>query len=665
MLLQLTLTTLACSVPPASGPQMQTFDVTDFGATPDAAWNDDAIGIRDAIESAMTFDGDAEVVFPPGTYHLKSSEPTSTAQNPPRAAFGIGPKYVDTGAPDYKAHSVTLSGDGATLILVDDGTNQMDRVRAIDVDNVDGLTLSGPTIDYQDALGRPSTFTLCEITGFTVGGSGAKIQTRVTILDGYAEPITDNSFTNYGHNHVFEPATNELAVHAPTRDIKSIELTDPVNGEYTITHLAMGAAFDSSEVGQILALPEPQTFVAIRLFDVDGLTIQGLTLLASPHFGIHSIGCTDVFVDQLSVVPGPPPPGATRPRLISVNRDGLHVQSPRGAVSITDSVFAYTGDDSIAVHGWYYRALGPGVPVDPRDPSSPIEFEVNTGGPSGSNYPVVGDPIRVYAPWSGVGTPTITDTTIGNVTPVSGTNARIQLDPHVPVQDGTLLSNLAAAADGLIVSGCSVTQAGSRGMLLHSTQCLVADNTVHRTLNTGIAFHSSLYWQGIATPNSGVPGGVMLFQNEVSHAAVREGGSDSVRGSITVIHATPEEQNWPSDDLINGAFIVDNVIRNAHGPSVMVSNSTLVEIVGNDFCNPKRDGAWVDGDRCVVLDAIVDLDYVAQVLVSDNHIYGLNGSLDPVVAWHQSCIGSPTFTSSGFQNHAGHIPGTCLSVSQP
>jgi len=94
---------------------------------------------------------------------------------------------------------------------------------------------------------------------------------------------------------------------------------------------------------------------------VDGslaTTFYGLKLLASPGMGIlENGGAGGMVLQNVSIVPGPRPAGATTDRLVSTNSDGTHFITVERGPTIQDCTFANTSDDAVNVHGFYYYVV--------------------------------------------------------------------------------------------------------------------------------------------------------------------------------------------------------------------------------------------------------------------------------------------------------------------
>jgi hypothetical protein len=63
---------------------------------------------------------------------------------------------------------------------------------------------------------------------------------------------------------------------------------------------------------------------------------------------------------RVRVVPGPPPPGASEPRLMSSNADACNIAYTRRGPVVEDCEFAWMGDDAINLHGFTLPALEQG-----------------------------------------------------------------------------------------------------------------------------------------------------------------------------------------------------------------------------------------------------------------------------------------------------------------
>ncbi len=605
--LSLSLASLLTQITPPLVLAPTTIDIGNYSSvTPNDPSNDDAIGIRAALADAMNTSGEVIVLFPAGTYHLKSVESAGSASS---HVLRIGSVYNSN---SYLPESLHFKAEGAQFIMLDEGTQSVAAHGFLLVNDVPGFKASGFSLDYQDEFGRPTTSTMTEV----IAQSANQTTTDVRVLSGYGPPKTGTYPQQYAHSRILDAATLGLVPGCANRIFSEIEQLNATAGEYRLHHQSMTPADDQLQVGNLLSLPRTQTGtqVAIRIERGTGCTLEDLTVHAAPFFAIHLVGTTDTSVQRVSVVPGWTPSGASVPRLFSSNRDAIHFQSPRGFVEVIDCVVAHSGDDAIAIHGSGFEV----------EQINGAVLTVDTQVNSGAARPYAGDTLRAFD----LETTSFVDLTVTSVAdadpPLNDAYWNITVDPPFPYGLDSWMQNNDAFGAGYFVSGNTCHQISGRGALINSGPGLITDNTISYTYGTGIAAQSSMFNTGIAAPISGVPDGVVIFGNDITHAALREGKWDFFRGAISMYHTTKNmtPQNWESANLLHNMYAVGNVMRNTHGPDMLISNATTVEVVDNDFIrsNVQNPGA-TDPKRGATLNSIIDLEWVDGITFEGNHIY--------------------------------------------
>jgi hypothetical protein len=100
-----------------------------------------------------------------------------------------------------------------------------------------------------------------------------------------------------------------------------------------------------------------RTGSAIRMNDCENVRIEDVTFLAAPgcaYLGRYMRG--DNYY-RYTIKPGPPPSGATEPRLLSTCADGLKIAFATKGPTIVVCRFSFMGDDSVNLHGVTFVVL--------------------------------------------------------------------------------------------------------------------------------------------------------------------------------------------------------------------------------------------------------------------------------------------------------------------
>ncbi len=213
------------------------------------------------------------------------------------------------------------------------------------------ITVRDLTIDYD-----PLPFTQGTITGF----DHAALQIMVKVDPGYPDDAKFLATVNDGFFKVMDRRTRALKPGA--RDFLSPSRIERVGDKLIKVHLQWGAndTFPSQlpvAAGDVVTICNGSAH-AIVVDNSLATTFYGLKLLASPGMGIlENGGAGGMVLQNVSIVPGPRPTGATTDRLISTNSDGSHFITVERGPTIQDCTYANTSDDAVNVHGFYYYVV--------------------------------------------------------------------------------------------------------------------------------------------------------------------------------------------------------------------------------------------------------------------------------------------------------------------
>ncbi|MFA6960443.1 MAG: right-handed parallel beta-helix repeat-containing protein [Opitutaceae bacterium] len=235
---------------------------------------------------------------------------------------------------------VVIEGAGATLIA----TNP--EAGALHVLGCRRVTFRGFTLDYD-----PLPFTQATVTAV----DPASMSFEFRLHDGYPamreRVVKDGqSVTLLPRIHLFEADAHRWKPGAPDYAASKIEKTGPRSGRATLTTDARGFSFIKE--GDRIALTT-LSGEAIRIGDgCADLVWEDVTVHAAPFvcFTLRSNENSGVY-RRVKILPGPTPPGATQPRLISSNADGFNSAYARRGPTLEDCEFAFHGDDSVNLHG--------------------------------------------------------------------------------------------------------------------------------------------------------------------------------------------------------------------------------------------------------------------------------------------------------------------------
>ncbi len=213
------------------------------------------------------------------------------------------------------------------------------------------ITVRDLAIDYD-----PLPFTQGTITAF----DHAALEIMVKVDPGYPDDAKFLATVNDGFFKVMDRRTRALKPGA--RDFLTPSRIERIGDKLIKVHLRWSAndLFPSQlpiAVGDVVTICNGYAHAIV----VDGsvsTTFYGLKLLASPGMGIlENGGPGGMVLQNVSIVPGPRPAGATTDRLVSTNSDGSHFITVERGPTIQDCTFANTSDDAVNVHGFYYYVV--------------------------------------------------------------------------------------------------------------------------------------------------------------------------------------------------------------------------------------------------------------------------------------------------------------------
>ncbi len=248
----------------------------------------------------------SEVVIPPGVYRG-------------------GPAPGDTSVLQISnAENLKIVATGVTMICTM-------RTRAIEMDSCRNVELDGITIDYD-----PLTFTQGVVTAVDPG----KNWIDVTLDAGYPR-------MPFSRIDVVDPKTLFRAHGMPFLWGTRAEMVQP-----DVVRVTLKGIGDAAPVGSLASLNDGNepggACHGVALDDCrGGMVFRNITEYCAPGMGfVEHAGAGGTRLLDYRIIPGPPPPGATRPRLLTTSWDGiLHTEVAHGP-DVENCTIESCGDDS-------------------------------------------------------------------------------------------------------------------------------------------------------------------------------------------------------------------------------------------------------------------------------------------------------------------------------
>jgi len=515
-----------------------------------------AAALQGAIDRAIA-NGDAQLTIEPGTYRIA----------PPRGH-----------APHLKIHGakgLAIIADGVTLICTELNL-------AIDIQDSDGLTLQGVTIDYD-----PLPFT--QGTVEAVSDDGERIDIRLD--DGY--PDTTERVNVY----FWEPDGSRIKAESWTRYGKSLtplSADDTMAGGFAgnrLVRLDQGRRFDDQIApgDRVTMKTNIKTPHGIILTNCARTTLRDVTLYTSTCFGFLERFGHDNRYEACRITPGPMPEGASEPRLMSTIADGFHSKFASHGPTVVGCLFERMGDDGIAINGDFMLVYG----ADPTaaEPTVTLGFKR-------SLVLAVGDEliVRRRSDSNAIGTARVT--AITEVAPGDGLpdsfdaqtemrrllpemrerNAwhsvyRVTLDESIDAQPGDVAASPDRVGSHFVVKDNTIRNHRARGMLIRGSHGIIEGNSIDGSSMAGIVFgpNVELWMEGDFVSDVTVRNNTIRNVNRAANNP-----NSTYLGAISVTSPVPFAPGGHENIRIE-----NNTIEGGKGPAIFIGSAADVKVWNN------------------------------------------------------------------------------------
>jgi hypothetical protein len=496
---------------------------------------------RDVVAAA----GDARpIVILPGTYR-------------------IAPRGTE------KAHW-TLSGlrdveivaDGVTLVCTR-------RTRALHVAQCSNLTIRGLTVDYD-----PPPFTQGTITAVASNAVDVRIDA------GY--PVEA-----WSRIEIVDPSTGTRKRGMPFLWSARAAVTGP--GTVRVTQEALGRAAEAGDRVVLSAGPGPgcipHGIVLERCADV---SLDRVTVHTAPGMGILDVGGEGgTRLTGCRVVPGPPPPGATAPRLLGTSWDAIQHKLTRRGPTVTGCTIERAGEDSWSVQSSPLLVLaregqslviaseddGPAQYLQPgdrlRDPVSDVWFRCgrveSVSHADAGLAPDVARRIDEAPAWS--------------AWRVGRRWVRVRADREVALDAGCSLLSDDRRCDGFVFRGNTVRSPG-RGALVKASDGLIESN-VFANVHAAVVIDPEVPDGAAADIER-----VLVRHNLIDGSGEFCPGPWSPQAGAIVAAVRQNGTTLRSAGTIRGVAIEFNAFRNVAGVNLALGSLGKGFVRGNRFERP-------------------------------------------------------------------------------
>ncbi|MBI2684160.1 MAG: hypothetical protein HYX33_02015 [Actinobacteria bacterium] len=444
------------------------------------------------------------------------------------------------------ARNLVVDGRRTTIVMSNPTAG------ALLVEGARDVTVRGLTVDYS-----PLPFT----QGRVVAVNPRDLSYDIAVSRGY--PARAEPFAFQSDVHFRDAASGNL--DRETGSIFGVSVTSPRAGVLRVRAAdGVETEFYRVEVGDVAAIGSRWSACAVEVRRSRNTLLDGVRVLAAPGCGVGDFasGATRA---RVAVEPGPPPPGAREARLLSSNRDGIHVTAPLPAPQIFGSRLVRNGDDGINIESPFGRvvAVGPG-----RIRVGGAEMRLRRG-----------DPLRAYDPATGSrrGAVRITRAERNGWLRVSGDALGVGdrvVDP--------------AFSSGATVRDTFVAGAARCGIIVRGRRSRILRNRIADTEVCGIWAGPEIggFDEGDAAED------VVIAENRLERIGMSRnsrGGWQQLLGAISVVASVenPATTPGPSSARPNRRIRVErNRVDTAASFGVFLSGVTSACISGNTIVRP-------------------------------------------------------------------------------
>jgi len=514
------------------------------GSTPPqskSASAEQALDLRAFIAGELA-GGNKRIVVPPGRYRLKPS-------NGSHLRFqGI--------------QNVQIIADRVELVC---GAT----VQALGFDRCTNVTLKGLTIDYDPlpftqgkivALGPEKSWVEFEL--FDAYPDGA-LEERIEIFDPVNRELRRPSYYGWGDFEPIGPRRYRISKGAKYR---------------------YRSAVDIEQVGDLLVTnhrtAERGGPHAVRLSDCAGVTLQDVTLYASPTFGFLETDCTGSTYLRCRIdrrAPADDPVPRATPRLRSLNADAFHSKNAAKGPAIIECFAHWQGDDCVNINGRYYYVAGSKgrivrlVAFDKPVimPGDRVEFLPYAGAPL-PNAKAVSLALAADA-LSAEEQALFRDAKLVETTRLRfNRDARVYslvLDDEVNVPPGSAVCAASRVGSGFLVKNCDFGDNRSRGILIKASQGELTANRIHRSRMAAVLISPEFHWMEAGCSSDVVVKGNIfrgIGQTPIRILAHGGNGKPLLAGAhrdISVLNNRFEDCPWPliEANSVTGLTVADNI----------------------------------------------------------------------------------------------------------
>jgi len=542
---------------------------------------------------------------------LKSQLNDALSHGSPRFIVPGGTYRISPDSPDLPhvvlkdVSNFQLLGRSATILCETKNT-------ALYLDHCSNVKISGITVDYD-----PLPMTQGTITKVTMTGHEASLDFQVH--KGYDEPNYDGK--GVGHIWIVDAVMRQLKPGCSNYGSPK-EMLKLGDGRFRLVYNF--PRHDAVAPGDLIKLPQRLNLRAphaVFLSRCTAVAFENVSILSAPCFGFVSTYGDGISLNNVRVVPGPTPPGASEPRIFSSSADAINLSNNTTGPVIRNSVAASNGDDGIAIYNQPAFVFG-------KKNDSTLTVGLNWGG-SANYHP--GDLLRFFLFARGKTEERKVVSSIPASLPANFEDIKEQhlkaprrgslaicielaLDAPLDAEPGDVLQNTRYAGQAFEISGNRLIDNASRGINANQSGGVVRNNYVKHSYLSGLQVTAFVKDGG---SGSAFQHSVKIIDNDICDTCIGFSKEKNWQGAISIA-------NWdskhPFPDGHRDIVITGNSIDKPNGIGIKVQCASNVVISGNRFGGPgiRSSGA------AIFLDVVNHVKVVSNVLIGSG--WGLPGA---------------------------------------
>ena len=152
-------------------------------------------------------------------------------------------------------------------------------------------------------------------------------------------------------------------------DISYADWTESIPEGFRV-YITGDTDYSNIKVGDLVSIGRPGFICSIALYDTQNTVLQNIVINAAQGCGVLENLGSGTIINGVTIKKGEKPPGAYEERLLSINRDGFHLNAPKGGTTVQNSYVEFCGDDAINIRSYFAKVTHVGS-------NNVINFEPN------------------------------------------------------------------------------------------------------------------------------------------------------------------------------------------------------------------------------------------------------------------------------------------------